>query len=487
MFQVGEALDKSGLAFNFSRGGFQGGEGSDNAAEWWIEGVLEELDAPNEYFFDEASRLLFWNYNGSTEADFAPPPTDLELVVPSLSVFIHAQGSAEAPVRGLTVENLKFTAGRPTFMDPHGVPSGGDWALERQGVVLLEYTEDSLIIGNNFTRIDGNAVFLSGYNRRTVIRGNAFEWLGQNAIASWGRSDEYDGRNGDQPLYTVVSDNFMRELGLIQKQSSCYFQAQTAMTLITHNICFNIPRAGINFDDGFGGGNEIEKNLLFSTCRESGDHGAFNSWDRMPYLTTFRDGVTPSVIPAWNDVHHNFIVANYHADGGCLDNDDGSAWYKIHHNFCVFGGHKSDFDGHSKQSFNNIHVYSNVYGDACIAVIAQQLPLQGFDEVYVNNTCILASSDDPYLRLDSDCQIPSNPAAFSIVLQNNRIYAPQGRVTVQYAKTVSFQAFQQAGYDEGSVVDGQMPSAATIIAWGKKLLGNQFLRDSMRKCDLAHI
>ena len=35
-------------------------------------------------------------------------------------------------------------------------------------------------------------------------------------------------------------------------------------------------RAGINFNDGFGGGDVIERNLVFSTCRESGDHGPFN-------------------------------------------------------------------------------------------------------------------------------------------------------------------------------------------------------------------
>ena len=62
----------------------------------------------------------------------------------------------------------------------------------------------------------------------------------------------------------------------------------------------------------------------------------------MPYVTMVGDGVTPSAIPAFNDVHHNLIVANYAADGGCLDNDDGSAWYKIHDNACLFGGHKSD-------------------------------------------------------------------------------------------------------------------------------------------------
>ena len=56
-------------------------------------------------------------------------------------------------------------------------------------------------------------------------------------------------------------------------------------------------------------------------CVWGGADGAFNSWDRLPYVTDIRDGKTPSTIPAWNDMHHNFIVANYAADGGCFDND----------------------------------------------------------------------------------------------------------------------------------------------------------------------
>lgn len=78
----------------------------------------------------------------------------------------------------------------------------------------------------------------------------------------------------------------------------------------------------------------------------------------MPYVTLVRDGQTPSAIPAPNKVHHNFLVANYGADGerisgsasashagmptrssagGCLDNDDGSSFYDIVSNFCVYG------------------------------------------------------------------------------------------------------------------------------------------------------
>jgi len=47
--------------------------------------------------------------------------------------------------------------------------------------------------------------WLGRYNRRTNITNNQFSWLGQNAIASWGRTNYNDGTNGDQPRFTTVS------------------------------------------------------------------------------------------------------------------------------------------------------------------------------------------------------------------------------------------------------------------------------------------
>lgn len=55
-----------------------------------------------------------------------------------------------------------------------------------------------------------------------------------------------------------------------EKQSSFYFQAKSAQVTIQDNIFVNGPRAGINFNDGFGGGANITYNFLANTCRESG-------------------------------------------------------------------------------------------------------------------------------------------------------------------------------------------------------------------------
>ena len=87
-----------------------------------------------------------------------------------------------------------------------------------------------------------------------------------------------DGTGGDQPWYTYVERNYVREIGSIEKQSSFWFQAKTALTSIDSNVVFNGPRAGINFNDGFGGGTNVTNNLIFNQCRESGDHGAMNAW-----------------------------------------------------------------------------------------------------------------------------------------------------------------------------------------------------------------
>ncbi len=117
-------------------------------------------------------------------------------------------------------------------------------------------------------------------------------------MASWGDTTTLsdgsaplggpDGRNGDQPRFTHVRYNMAHEIGIWEKQSSMWFQAQTCQTHFEYNVFFNGPRAGINVNDGFGGANHIHHNLILNACRESGDHGPWNSWDRVPYITNVR-------------------------------------------------------------------------------------------------------------------------------------------------------------------------------------------------------
>ena len=59
-----------------------------------------------------------------------------------------------------------------------------------------------------------------------------------------------DGRGGNQPRYTEVVGNLVREVGLYQKQSGHWAQHLTARTKLASNIFFNGPHAAVNFNDG---------------------------------------------------------------------------------------------------------------------------------------------------------------------------------------------------------------------------------------------
>jgi hypothetical protein len=181
-------------------------------------------------------------------------------------------------VRNISFEGVSFADGRPTFMDNHSVPGPGDWALERLAALLIEGAEDVLVSDALFSRIDGNALMLSGFTRGVVVRDSEFALLGGSAVALWGRAvDGYDITGGQQPRGTVVERCFFHDLGLIQKQSSGVFQGLAPRNSFRNLIIFNVPRAAVNFNDGAGGGSELAFSLLFNTCRESGDHGLF-SW-----------------------------------------------------------------------------------------------------------------------------------------------------------------------------------------------------------------
>ena len=134
--------------------------------------------------------------------------------------------------------------------------SGGDWALQRTAALWFQGTEGLSIESCVMQRLDGNAVMLSGYNQHAHIVNNTFTYTGASTIALWGSSSGThprqplgtgpDGTGGDFPRYTVIEGNFMRKLGIHEKQSSCVFQAKSAQTTIRRNLCFDIPRAGAN-------------------------------------------------------------------------------------------------------------------------------------------------------------------------------------------------------------------------------------------------
>jgi len=241
---------------------------------WHVVNVAAELSTSDEYFFDPSDNTLTVFYNASDTAagdPFAPPPADLVLMAPQLEIFFNITGASD-----VTLSGLGFRDQRAAMMDPWLVPSGGDWALRPAGAVHIVDAARVTVADALFVRLDANAVFIGGASRNVSVLDSEFVWLGMSAIASLGETEQDDATAATQPWGTLVSGVVARELGLVEKQSSAVFLGRTPLMRVESSLFYNGPRAMINLNDHLGGGNVFEGNLLYNTCRESGDHGAMN-------------------------------------------------------------------------------------------------------------------------------------------------------------------------------------------------------------------
>lgn len=138
-------------------------------------------------------------------------------------------------------------------------------------------------------------------------------------------------------------------------------------------------------------------------------------------------------------------------------------------------GAKADFDSHSKQSMDNLHIYASVYGDRCYDMGAQLLPTPGYAEVYANNTCVLLPGSECMNLAQKPANIPA-PAIFHtrFAWYNNTVYSTDGSgCRVGGGPVTNMSDFQSEGYEAGapSTFNTTLPLAWEIIAWAQAKLG----------------
>uniref|UniRef100_A0A7S2S791 Right handed beta helix domain-containing protein n=1 Tax=Mucochytrium quahogii TaxID=96639 RepID=A0A7S2S791_9STRA len=462
MFEVDtHKRDQGVIEWDRWSGGWQGGRGwqvskkgeFDPVPPMYIENIFEELDAPGEWYFDKHEKMLYLFHNRTG------PPSNIDFIVPRLTELIRVVGNSSSPVSNVKISNIGFRDTKITYMTPWGVPSGGDWGLSRTGCIFLEGTKDVEVSGNFFRRLDGNGIMLSGYNRKTLIKGNEFSYLGDTAIGIWGFTEENMGTNGEQPRDIDIIGNFGHDVGISQLQSSMVFQAKACNINMEKNIFFNGPRSGINFNDGFGGNNTVRNNLLFNLCRQSGDHGPINSWDRQIFFT---DLAGFKSLPT--EISRNFIIANYGGSQG-VDNDDGSAWYNIHHNFFYGEGLKQDYGGHDSVYDSNLNVVHKYDGQNCVNTWAF---ISNHSHVFSNNKCIVLYTGE--LGQLSGCQ--KSKGQEPTILLKNEYYTPDASAWIKCdGKPINLTTLQRAPFNlEKDSSVSKIPEDEVILNWARQNL-----------------
>ena len=121
------------------------------------------------------------------------------------------------------------------------------------------------------------------------------------------------------------------------------------MRTVTTPVCVLFS----SFPTGLLGLSLIEGNALFNGCRESDDHGNFNSWDRTPLLHLEHDSWgAESWSPGTSIIRRNLIQNSYGAGHG-IDHDDGSNfWQDVENVVCFSHACKGNFGSNRNCSYN---------------------------------------------------------------------------------------------------------------------------------------
>ena len=363
-------------------GGWQNNRGAAAHQEYrFVENLREELDAPGEWFLDRNAHVLYF-----------VPPAGLDLrraVVEAtrLRNLVEFRGTADKPVRFLTLRGLTFRHAARTVMDTREPLMRSDWAIHRGGAILLEGTEECVVEDTFLDQVGGNAIFVNRYNRRDTFRRLHIARAGASGICFVGdpaavRSPlfNYDRvqpleaidrtpgpKSSAYPAQCLVDDSLIYLTGRVEKQTTGVLIQMAKDITVRHCSIYDMPRAGINIGDGAWGGHVIEFCDIFDTVKETGDHGSFNSWGRdrfwRPNVSEVNAWVSQVPGLPFLDAVKPVVLRNnrWRCDHGWdIDLDDGTSHYVLTNNLCLHGGIKNR-EGYRRVVDNNIMVDSGFH------------------------------------------------------------------------------------------------------------------------------
>lgn len=345
-----------------------------------IENVFEELDAPQEWYFNKTERVLYYYPEKNIEIQNA------KIEVVRLKNLLELKGTKEKPVEFISFDGLVFRHASRSFMENKEPLLRSDWTTYRGGALKFTAAENCLIANCEFDQLGGNSIFVNNHNRNLTFKSCYIHDSGASGIAfvgdpamvrsplfrygpqDYGSLDRIPGPKGDNyPQDCRVEDCLITMTGRFEKQTAPIQISMSSRITVDHCSIYDVPRAGINISEGTFGGHIIENCDVFNTVLETGDHGSFNSWGRDRFWTpdikeTALQVEKDTLLPYLDMIEPNIIRnSRWRCDHGWdIDLDDGSSRYLIYNNLLLNGGLKMR-EGYHRMAYNNIIINNSLH------------------------------------------------------------------------------------------------------------------------------
>lgn len=260
---------------------------------FFFENALEMLDEPGEWYLDRKEDALFYMPREGED------PTTAEIIAPELEHVILIHGSAEKPVRNLTLKGLTFSHNFCALPEKghHGRQAcswyDGDGFNGLHAMVQGQYIQNSSIVGCTVTHGGSNGIELRAGCRGNVIEGNHIHDMAGNGIGIGYRNEEVT-----IPEKNRIANNYVHECGVVFLGTCGIWVGFARETVIAHNLVTDLPYTGISVGWDWKPrptlirDNIIEWNHVFNVMKEVSDGGGI-----------YTLGFQPGTIIRYNHIH----------------------------------------------------------------------------------------------------------------------------------------------------------------------------------------
>jgi hypothetical protein len=240
----------------------------------FFENAREFLDEPGEWYLDRKLGRVFYKPRAGEDPDTA------EIVAPALPQVVLLQGTPEAPVRNLTIENLTIAHHRYDLPPAghHGRQAcftyGGDGKNGLPAMIQGDYVEGSSIVGCTIAHGGANGIELRARCRGNRIEGNHVHDLAGNGIGI-GHHDRED----TIPEKNRIANNYVHDCGTVFLGACGIWVGLARDIRVDHNVVCDLPYTGISAGWVWGPQPSLVRNIsiewnhIHDVMREVGDGG----------------------------------------------------------------------------------------------------------------------------------------------------------------------------------------------------------------------
>ena len=406
---------------------------------FWVENVPEALDEPGEWMLNSQKGKLYYlplkNEPG-------------EIFYPQTVELIRLEGSAENPLKNISIEGIAFTQTDRYTWKPDDIGLQHDWDIydASTAMVRLVNTENCRISDCKFSASGSSGIRFDFHSQYNQVTNNQFFNLGGTPVLLSG----YGPGTKDVNKNNKIQYNEIYNSGEIYWHAPAIFIWQSGNNKISQNLIYNMPYNGIclsgvrpQYFDPDRKGRELSGTMRFDEI------GGAREWEEvLPYLHTRDNDVS------FNEIHnvvqklgdgngiyisgggHGNIISNnyihdltYHGVQGGIRTDDFQEGTLIKNNLIRNFYRKAISMKHTNKLINNVFIGLK---DG-VAYYGTPVPREGFvtlgrgplkQSEIINN--VFYQEEDPVAFIKDSPDPPRGEPALieDCVVKNNIFWSP---------------------------------------------------------------